>query len=41
MAPTSAPQRRRLRVVGDPHAAGRLHTQYFEIMGSRAIYHDA
>ena len=25
---------------GDPDAAGRLHTQYFEIMGSRAIYHD-
>jgi len=24
----------------DPAAAGRLHTQYFEIMGSRAIYHD-
>ncbi len=24
----------------DPDAPGRLHTQYFEIMGSRAIYHD-
>jgi arylsulfatase A-like enzyme len=24
----------------DPHAEGRLRTQYFEIMGSRAIYHD-
>jgi arylsulfatase len=24
----------------DPGAPGRLHTQYFEIMGSRAIYHD-
>lgn len=24
----------------DPDAKGRLHTQYFEIMGSRAIYHD-
>ncbi|WP_028644116.1 arylsulfatase [Nocardioides sp. URHA0020] len=24
----------------DPDAAGRLHTQYFEIMGSRSIYHD-
>ena len=24
----------------DPTAPGRLHTQYFEIMGSRAIYHD-
>jgi arylsulfatase len=24
----------------DSKAAGRLHTQYFEIMGSRAIYHD-
>lgn len=24
----------------DSTAAGRLHTQYFEIMGSRAIYHD-
>ncbi|MDT7681117.1 MAG: hypothetical protein QOG57_1427 [Pseudonocardiales bacterium] len=24
----------------DPNAAGRLLTQYFEIMGSRAIYHD-
>jgi arylsulfatase A-like enzyme len=24
----------------DPAAAGRLRTQYFEIMGSRAIYHD-
>ncbi len=24
----------------DPHAEGRLKTQYFEIMGSRAIYHD-
>jgi arylsulfatase len=24
----------------DPEAPGRLHTQYFEIMGSRAIYHD-
>ena len=24
----------------DPGAAGRLRTQYFEIMGSRAIYHD-
>jgi hypothetical protein len=23
-----------------PEAPGRLHTQYFEIMGSRAIYHD-
>ncbi|HXA33977.1 MAG TPA: arylsulfatase [Acidimicrobiales bacterium] len=23
-----------------PNAEGRLHTQYFEIMGSRAIYHD-
>jgi len=25
---------------GDPKAKGRLLTQYFEIMGSRAIYHD-
>jgi arylsulfatase len=25
---------------GDPAAEGRLHTQYFEIMGSRSIYHD-
>ena len=25
---------------GDGEADGRLHTQYFEIMGSRAIYHD-
>jgi arylsulfatase len=24
----------------DPDAEGRLHTQYFEIMGSRGIYHD-
>ena len=24
----------------DPNAAGRLLTQYFEVMGSRAIYHD-
>ena len=24
----------------DPEAEGRLRTQYFEIMGSRAIYHD-
>jgi len=24
----------------DPLAEGRLHTQYFEIMGSRSIYHD-
>jgi arylsulfatase len=24
----------------DPDADGRLHTQYFEIMGSRSIYHD-
>ena len=24
----------------DPKAKGRLITQYFEIMGSRAIYHD-
>lgn len=24
----------------DPKAPGRLHTQYFEVMGSRAIYHD-
>ena len=24
----------------DPEAEGRLHTQYFEIMGSRSIYHD-
>jgi arylsulfatase A-like enzyme len=24
----------------DPQAEGRLRTQYFEIMGSRAIYHD-
>ena len=24
----------------DPHAPGRLLTQYFEVMGSRAIYHD-
>ena len=24
----------------DPHARGRLLTQYFEIMGSRGIYHD-
>lgn len=23
-----------------PDAPGRLHTQYFEIMGSRAVYHD-
>ena len=26
--------------LGDPQAKGRLLTQYFEIMGSRAIYHD-
>jgi arylsulfatase A-like enzyme len=26
--------------LADPHAPGRLRTQYFEIMGSRAIYHD-
>jgi len=26
--------------LNDPAAQGRLHTQYFEIMGSRAIYHD-
>ena len=26
--------------LGDPKAKGRLLTQYFEIMGSRAIYHD-
>ena len=25
---------------GDPRAKGRLLTQYFEIMGSRSIYHD-
>ncbi len=25
----------------DPNAEGRLRTQYFEVMGSRAIYHDA
>ena len=25
---------------GDPRAEGRLRTQYFEIMGSRSIYHD-
>ena len=25
---------------GDPKAKGRLTTQYFEIMGSRSIYHD-
>jgi arylsulfatase A-like enzyme len=25
---------------GDPKAKGRLVTQYFEVMGSRAIYHD-
>src|SRR5690606_10427373 len=25
---------------GDPSAEGRHNTQYFEIMGSRAIYHD-
>lgn len=25
---------------GDPQAKGRLLTQYFEIMGSRSIYHD-
>jgi arylsulfatase A-like enzyme len=25
---------------GEPEAEGRLRTQYFEIMGSRAIYHD-
>ncbi len=24
----------------DPAAPGRLRTQYFEVMGSRAIYHD-
>ncbi|KQQ65364.1 arylsulfatase [Microbacterium sp. Leaf320] len=24
----------------DPHATGRVRTQYFEVMGSRAIYHD-
>ena len=24
----------------DPDAEGRLRTQYFDIMGSRAIYHD-
>jgi arylsulfatase A-like enzyme len=24
----------------DPTADGRLHTQYFEVMGSRAVYHD-
>ncbi len=27
-------------VLDDPDAPGRLHTQYFEIMGSRSIYHD-
>jgi arylsulfatase len=26
--------------LADPDAPGRLRTQYFEIMGSRAIYHD-
>src|SRR5690606_38336347 len=26
--------------LNDPKAEGRLKTQYFEIMGSRAIYHD-
>ena len=26
--------------LDDPDAPGRLQTQYFEIMGSRAIYHD-
>ncbi|MFC4604362.1 arylsulfatase [Rhodococcus kronopolitis] len=26
--------------IDDPDAVGRLRTQYFEIMGSRAIYHD-
>ena len=26
--------------IDDPTADGRLHTQYFEIMGSRSIYHD-
>jgi arylsulfatase len=26
--------------LGDPKAKGRLLTQYFEIMGSRGIYHD-
>ena len=26
--------------LGDPKAKGRLVTQYFEIMGSRSIYHD-
>jgi arylsulfatase len=26
--------------LGDPKAKGQLLTQYFEIMGSRAIYHD-
>lgn len=26
--------------IQDPEAAGRLRTQYFEIMGSRAIYND-
>lgn len=25
---------------GNPRAAGRKHTQYFEFMGSRGIYHD-
>ncbi|MBX3291583.1 MAG: arylsulfatase [Acidobacteria bacterium] len=24
----------------DPHAEGRLRTQYFEVMGSRSVYHD-
>lgn len=26
--------------IDDPDATGKLHTQYFEIMGSRAIYRD-
>ena len=26
--------------LNDPAAAGRLKTQYFEVMGSRSIYHD-
>lgn len=26
--------------LNDPDAPGQLHTQYFEIMGSRSIYHD-
>ena len=40
--PAGPDRRRQLRVRASttPDAPGRLITQYFEIMGSRAIYHD-